>query len=212
MPPLRTVRRSGEARLEIRGSRFLGTVARVGDEDAARAVVASQRRQHWDATHHCSAYVVGDLGAVHRSQDDGEPPGTAGQPMLEVLRGRRLTEVVAVVTRWFGGVKLGAGGLVRAYGAAVSAALDEAGALELRPVLLLAVETDLAHAGSLEAALRGGRWPVRDTLWGQRVRILVAVPGPEEPTLAATVASHTHGAATVTRAGRDTLEVPVPWT
>src|SRR5690606_33095353 len=102
----------GEAEIEVKRSRFLCTLRRVGTEADARAVVEEMRRQHWDARHHCSAFVLGPDGALQRSSDDGEPAGTAGAPMLEVLRGHGVSDVVAVVTRWFGGVLLGAGGLV----------------------------------------------------------------------------------------------------
>ena len=122
-----TVAREATAEIEVKRSRFLGHVVPVTTEDEARAVVEAARKEHWDARHHCSAFVLGPDGALQRSSDDGEPSGTAGAPMLEVLRGRGLTDVVAVVTRWFGGTLLGAGGLVRAYSDATRAALDAAG-------------------------------------------------------------------------------------
>ena len=108
----------------IKKSRFIATVEPVTSVEDADAVIARLRKQWWDARHNCSAMVTGLLGDQARSSDDGEPSGTAGVPMLEVLRRRELTDVVAVVTRYFGGVKLGAGGLVRAYSTAVSEALD----------------------------------------------------------------------------------------
>ncbi len=112
----RTVARPSVAEVEVKRSRFSCRLERVSDEAAARAVVEEERRVHWDARHHCSAFVLGPSGEVQRSSDDGEPAGTAGAPMLEVLVGAGLSDVVAVVTRWFGGVLLGAGGLVRARG------------------------------------------------------------------------------------------------
>ena len=118
-----TVAGTGEVEIEVKRSRFRCHLERVENEDAARAVVEHARREHWDARHHCSAFVLGADGSTQRSSDDGEPAGTAGAPMLEVLRGREVSDVVAVVTRWFGGTLLGAGGLVRAYGDAVRAAL-----------------------------------------------------------------------------------------
>ena len=102
-----TVARSGSAEIEVKRSRFLARVERVETEAAARAVVEAARKEHWDARHHCSAFVLGPDAGVQRSNDDGEPSGTAGAPMLEVLRGRELSDVVVVVTRWFGGVLLG---------------------------------------------------------------------------------------------------------
>ncbi|MGH3317578.1 MAG: IMPACT family protein, partial [Nocardioidaceae bacterium] len=119
-----TVARSRDAETEVKRSRFLCRLRRVEHEDQARAVVDEARREHGDARHHCSAFILGPAGQVQRSSDDGEPAGTAGGPMLEVLRGREVSDVVAVVSRYFGGTLLGAGGLVRAYSDAVRAALD----------------------------------------------------------------------------------------
>lgn len=137
----------------VQRSRFLCTVYRVADEGQARERIAAHRRSHWDATHNCTAYVL-EGGAVERSADDGEPAGTAGAPMLEVLRGRDLSEVLAVVTRYFGGVKLGTGGLVRAYGAAVSAAVEAAGTVVVEMWPRLRVRVGYDRAGSLEGLLR----------------------------------------------------------
>ncbi|HEY6932737.1 MAG TPA: YigZ family protein [Marmoricola sp.] len=150
----RTVARNGAAEIEVSRSRFRCTIARVEDEVGARAVVESCRKESWDARHHCSAYVIGPDGALVRSNDDGEPPGTAGAPMLEVLRGRGLSDVVAVVTRWFGGVLLGTGGLSRAYGDAVRAALDEVGERERVLQAIGEVSVEHARVGRLEHALR----------------------------------------------------------
>ncbi|MFG3342033.1 IMPACT family protein [Glycomyces sp. NPDC048151] len=137
----------------VNRSRFVCTLYRVASDAEARQHISAHRKANWDATHNCTAYVVDD-GQSARSNDDGEPAGTAGVPMLEVLRGRDLTDVLAVVTRHFGGVKLGAGGLVRAYGAAVSSALDEAGTVELARWQRLTVRVDYGLAGSLEGLLR----------------------------------------------------------
>ncbi len=170
-----TVARDGTAEIEVKRSRFLCTVARVADEAAARAVVDRLRKQHWDARHHCSAFVLGPGGEVQRSNDDGEPAGTAGAPMLEVLRGREVSDVVVVVTRWFGGVLLGAGGLVRAYGDAVRAGLDEVGTL--RRVLLTEHEVVVAHAdaGRLESELRARGVQVLDVAYAERVTLRLGV-------------------------------------
>lgn len=143
------------AELEVRRSRFVCDVAPAGSEEAARAFIEHVRSASRDARHHCTAYVLGADGATQRSNDDGEPSGTAGAPMLDVLRGRGLTGVVAVVTRWFGGTLLGTGGLIRAYGDAVSLALDRASlvARELREGVL--VDLDHAAGPRVEHALRG---------------------------------------------------------
>ncbi len=143
------------AELEVKRSRFVCDVAPVSSEEAARGFVEQVRSGTRDARHHCTAFVLGPDGATQRSNDDGEPSGTAGAPMLDVLRGRGLTDVVAVVTRWFGGTLLGTGGLIRAYGDAVTRALDEATVLarELREGVV--VDVDHASGPRVEHALRG---------------------------------------------------------
>ncbi len=196
-----TIARDAEAEIEVKRSRFLCTLVRVEDEDAARAVVERLRRQHWDARHHCSAFRIrqGGLGPrrdVERSSDDGEPAGTAGAPMLDVLRGRAgvgVSDVVAVVTRWFGGTLLGAGGLVRAYGDAVRAGLDEAGTL--RRTLVREHLLDLEHtdAGRVESELRSRGVTVLDSAYGPHVTLRLGVPPSEEERLVALVAELTAG-------------------
>lgn len=171
-----TVARPALAEVEVKRSRFLCRIARVATEEQARAVVEQERKTHWDARHHCSAFVLGPSAEVQRSSDDGEPSGTAGAPMLEVLRGRGLSDVVAVVTRYFGGVLLGAGGLVRAYSEAVRAGLDEAGVRERRLLRLYDVEVPHADAGKLEHGLRAHGVRVLDVEYGAQVRLRLAVP------------------------------------
>ena len=206
-----TVARSGSAEIEVKRSRFLCTVERVADEAAARAVVERLRKQRWDARHHCSAFVLGPSGDVQRSSDDGEPAGTAGAPMLEVLRGREVSDVVVVVTRRFGGVLLGAGGLVRAYGDAVHAGLDEVGTR--RRVLVVEHELTVSHAdaGRLESELRSRGIEVIDAAYADQVtlrlgvRAEAAAGGGDDGDLAALVAELTNGSAAPPR------EVTTSW-
>jgi len=190
-----TVARAAEAEIEVKRSRFRCAVRRVADEAAARAVVDEMRKLHWDARHHCSAFVLGPSAEVQRSSDDGEPAGTAGAPMLEVLRGAEVSDTVAVVTRWFGGVLLGAGGLVRAYGDAVRAGLDAAGTLRRELVTEVALDLPHADAGRVEGELRQRGVDVLDTHWGTSVRLLLGVPERRADALAATVAELTGGSA-----------------
>ena len=153
-PLLSTIAGQTVSELVVKKSRFITRVEHVSSVDEADAVVAAVRKQYWDARHNCTALVVGASGDQQRSSDDGEPSGTAGVPMLEVLRQRGLTDVVAVVTRYFGGVLLGAGGLVRAYSSAVSQALDAA-TLVRREMRAEAVLTaGHSEAGRLEHVLR----------------------------------------------------------
>jgi len=140
--------------LVIKKSRFLARASHVETVDEADAVVAAVRREHWDARHSCVALVVGQRADRQRSSDDGEPSGTAGVPMLEVLRHRGLTDLVVVVTRYFGGVLLGAGGLVRAYSSSVSEVLDRSTVVAREARVEVVLETDHVSAGRLENVLR----------------------------------------------------------
>jgi len=110
----RTIRQDGETEIEIKKSRFICSLKRIQSEDEAKAFIQALKKEHWKANHHCSAYVLGENHEIQRSSDDGEPSGTAGVPILEVLKKNDLINMVAVVTRYFGGTKLGAGGLIRA--------------------------------------------------------------------------------------------------
>lgn len=125
-----TVRADGEFEIEIKKSRFICQIARVTDEAAAQAFIAQVRHQHPKANHHCFAYQLGLKQAIQKQSDDGEPSGTAGVPILEVLRQMQLTNLCVVVTRYFGGTKLGTGGLIRAYSHATSSALTEIGIVQ----------------------------------------------------------------------------------
>ncbi|WP_130650373.1 YigZ family protein [Egicoccus halophilus] len=152
--PLDTVAAPVRVESEVKGSRFIGDLVPVVDLAAADAAIVAARREFSDARHHCTALVIGPDGARQRSNDDGEPSGTAGAPMLAVLRGARLTDVVVVVTRYFGGTLLGTGGLARAYGGAVTDAVAAATRLRRRTVRRVAVHTRHEDAGRLEHRLR----------------------------------------------------------
>lgn len=193
-----TIARNGSAEIEEKRSRFLCTLERVGSEEAARALVERLRKEHWDARHHCSAFVIGPPPQpVERSNDDGEPAGTAGAPMLEVLRGAGVSDVVAVVTRWFGGTLLGAGGLVRAYSDAVRAGLDEVGTLRRELVREYTVEVAYDAAGRLETDLRAAGVEVLDTAYGAAVTLRLGAAPEQEERLTARLAELTAGAATL---------------
>jgi uncharacterized YigZ family protein len=174
--PMRTIKQAGEHELEVKKSRFLCALARVTTEAEAREFIQQRRRLNHDARHHCSAFVLGDAGEFQKSSDDGEPAGTAGVPMLEVLRRNEITNTVAVVTRYFGGVLLGAGGLVRAYGGAVSAALDHVGLVERRPVRVMMTTVDYLLAGKLDNDLRSAGYQVADTDYQETVCFHINVP------------------------------------
>ena len=115
-----TVKGYGEHEIIIEKSRFICYVSRATTEEEAQSFIQNIKKKHWDATHNCSAYLIGAHDQIQKANDDGEPSGTAGVPMLEVLKKRKLKDTVVVVTRYFGGIKLGAGGLIRAYSKSTS--------------------------------------------------------------------------------------------
>ena len=201
-----------DSEIEVKRSRFLCRVVRVETEDAARSVIEDARREHYGARHHCSAFVLGPASAadqVRRSNDDGEPSGTAGRPMLEVITGRGFIDTVAVVTRYFGGTLLGAGGLARAYSDAVLAASEDATAGRLvvqrqrRELFTLALPH--ADAGRVESELRQRGVTVLGTGYGQSATLRIAADDAAE--LAALVLNITAGAGIVERVGEEWIDV-----
>lgn len=184
------------AEIEVKRSRFVCDLGPASSEEAARAVIERVRAESREARHHCTAFVLGPDAALQRSNDDGEPSGTAGMPMLEVLRGAAVTDVVAVVTRWFGGVLLGTGGLIRAYGDAVHAALESATIARYELTVILATTVSHADGPRVENALRS-RAGLRVTGVDYRaegVRIEAAVPPAGQADAGAVLAELTAGA------------------
>lgn len=204
-----TIKQAGEHELEIRRSRFVCALARVTTGRQAQEFVAGRRRIHHDATHNCTAHVLGEHGEITRSSDDGEPGGTAGRPMLEVLRRRGLTGTVAVVSRYFGGVKLGAGGLVRAYGQAVAETIDLVGVVELRPVVTVTVVIDHARAGRLTRDLHASPYTLTGARYGRDAEIDVIVFADELAAFDAWVAAAAGGHARTRRGPGGHVNVPV---
>ncbi|MGO3148038.1 MAG: YigZ family protein [Leucobacter sp.] len=165
-----------DTEIEISRSRFITRLERVDTEDAARNVIAFVRADHSRARHHCSAFVIGPDGRVQRSNDDGEPSGTAGAPMLDALVSSGLSDVVAVVTRYFGGVLLGAGGLTRAYRSAVAGAVLEAKRVHRGLRREIAVQSNYEVAAHIEAEARRRGYAVGEAEYTDTVlqRFLVA--------------------------------------
>ena len=157
-------------------SRFIATVKPVHSEEEATAFFSEMKKKYWDARHNCTAFVIGTAPAVARCSDDGEPAGTAGRPMLEVLTGEGITDVAVNVTRYFGGVLLGTGGLVRAYQAAVKAGLKESRILECVEGFLCSVRTDYNDYGKLTYLLAQESYSVTDTIFETDVCLKVCVP------------------------------------
>jgi uncharacterized YigZ family protein len=191
----RTVAHAGVHETEVNRSRFLCALAPAATEREAQDFIASVRKEHTDATHNCFAYVIGADAAIQKASDDGEPGGTAGVPMLQMLLRRDLRYAVAVVTRYYGGVKLGAGGLIRAYGGAVGEALDVLGTITRRRFRLATVTVDHQRAGKLQNDLRSTGREVRDVRYAEAVTIEIGLPDADVPAFEAWLADVTAGTA-----------------
>lgn len=167
--PYRIIASDGHHEIEIRKSRFICSLFRASTEEEARSHIDSIRKQYWDASHNCTAWALGPGLKLQRSSDDGEPSGTAGIPMLEVLRRRQITDTVAVVTRYFGGTMLGAGGLIRAYGGAVTGAIDAIGVVERKRLSVQTLVAPYDDAGRIENAIRSSEYPLGNVSYGEKV-------------------------------------------
>lgn len=202
---------ASEIDLEIKRSHFLGLAARTTSEAQAREFIASRRALYPDARHHCSAFIIAnpDATPTERSNDDGEPSGTAGKPMLEVLRGSQIFDVTVVVTRYFGGTLLGTGGLVRAYSQATAQALEQLSLCRRSQQYLWQLRAPVAEAGRIEAELRAGGANIVQTRWESQatIELASAVGNPTE--LAALVANVTRGQGQLEAAGTKILELPL---
>ncbi|MEU6172686.1 YigZ family protein [Streptantibioticus parmotrematis] len=191
-----TVAHEGVHETEVNRSRFLCALAPAATEDEAQDFVRRVRAEHPGANHNCFAYVIGADASVQKASDDGEPGGTAGVPMLQMLMRRDIRYAVAVVTRYFGGVKLGAGGLIRAYGGAVGEALDTLGTVTRRRYRLGTVTVDHALAGRLENDLRSTGRAVREVRYGEAVAIEVGLPETDVDAFRSWLADASAGTAT----------------
>lgn len=191
----RTVAHAGVHETEVNRSRFLCALAPAATEREAQDFIASVRKEHTDATHNCFAYVIGADAAIQKASDDGEPGGTAGVPMLQMLLRREMRYAVAVVTRYYGGVKLGAGGLIRAYGGAVGEALDVLGTITRRRFRLATVTVDHQRAGKVQNDLRSTGREVRDVRYAEAVTIEIGLPDADVEAFRGWLADATAGTA-----------------
>jgi uncharacterized YigZ family protein len=206
----RTIAAPGSHEIVVKKSRFIATLARAASEEEARAEIDAVRKQNWDANHNCTAYRIGVGGRWQRTSDDGEPSGTAGAPILAVLVHRDLTDTVAIVTRYFGGTLLGAGGLIRAYGQAVTEGVNAVGIVERRPVSLIAVDAGYAEAGRLENVLRATDYELGPVTHAEQVTFEIRLDESELPGFERWLADATNGQSRARIAGLTEVEVPVP--
>lgn len=191
----KTVTGYGESEIIISKSRFLTFIDRVETEQQALDFINSIKKEHYQATHNCSAYLIGEHDTIQKANDDGEPSGTAGVPMLEVLKKQGLKDVVVVVTRYFGGIKLGSGGLIRAYGKATTEGIKAAGVVARRKHRIVRVTADYTWLGKLENEIRNSTYTLRDIVYAENVELIVATTEEEKDTFADWITELTSGQA-----------------
>lgn len=170
-----TVNPSGSEEFIVQKSRFIGYVKRAETEKEAQNFINEIKKKHYDATHNCSAYLIGEHDEIQKANDDGEPSGTAGFPMLEVLKKQQLKDTVVVVTRYFGGIKLGAGGLIRAYGTATSRAIKKTGVVKRQLMQGFSITIEYPLLGTLENALRNSEHIIESINYLETVELIVYV-------------------------------------
>lgn len=171
----KTTAENGTASYEIQKSRFIAYTSHVETEAEARDFVTAIKKKHFDARHNCSAWVLGADSSQQKSNDDGEPGGTAGNPILEAIKQHGLTNVVVVVTRYFGGIKLGAGGLIRAYSHTASLGLEATPCLEVKPFCLMEAEMDYSLLGTVENWIRNEELRTGETAYLDKVTVRLLV-------------------------------------
>ncbi|MFB5282810.1 YigZ family protein [Peribacillus sp. Hz7] len=162
LPYYLTVQHRGEHEIVIERSRFIAHVARTETEEEAQTFIAEIKKKHKDATHNCSAYLIGERDEIQKALDDGEPSGTAGVPILEVLKKKNLKDTTVVVTRYFGGIKLGAGGLIRAYSKSTSEGIEATGIVERKLMRVISTKVDYTWLGKLENELRASIYTIKE--------------------------------------------------
>lgn len=190
----RTVYRGGSGEIVEKRSRFIADIRLVETEEEALAFIEEKKKKYWDARHHCYAYIIGDMEQTVRASDDGEPSGTAGRPILNVLQGEGLRNIVAVVTRYFGGTLLGTGGLVRAYSQATQEGLKESVLIEKKLGFVLEINTDYMGLGKIQYLMGQRGIPLLSSEYTDVVKLEAMVPVAMEKAFSTELIDATGGA------------------
>lgn len=202
------VAQDGENEIIVDKSRFICHVKRVYNDQDAMEFIKEIKKIHWNATHNCSAYQVGDFNEIQKANDDGEPSGTAGVPMLEVLRKQGIKNCVVVVTRYFGGIKLGAGGLIRTYGKAVSEAIKELGVVERKTMKTMCINADYTLLGTIQNRLEGTDYILSQVHYTDKISVEVLIDVEAEEAFKNWVIDMTNGKADVIAGETSFREIP----
>ncbi|MEC5422870.1 YigZ family protein [Virgibacillus sp. C22-A2] len=204
-----TVKKEGSDQIIIQKSRFIGYIRRVESEEAAQHFIQEIKKRHHDANHNCSAYIIGENDQIQKANDDGEPSGTAGVPMLEVLKKQGLKDTAVVVTRYFGGIKLGAGGLIRAYGSTTSQAIQTTGIVKRQLMQGFSITIDYTLLGKLENVLRNSEYILDSINYLDNVELIVFVKTGDENAFKDWIVDLTSDQAEITEKDTAYIEIDV---
>lgn len=205
----RTIKEDGQVQEEIKKSRFICHAKRVYSEEEARDFITAIKKEHYKATHNCSAFIIGERSEIKRTSDDGEPSGTAGVPMLGVLENHKLTNVCVVVTRYFGGIKLGAGGLIRAYAGSVALAVKEIGIVEIKEQAGIQIQMSYAQYQEYGNFLKEHNLMELETNFTDQVDTIIFVDKEDKEDTKAALIEFFNGKVTLTDQGLREVEVPI---
>ena len=205
----RTIKKDGQVQEEIKKSRFICHIKRVTTEEEARNFIQAVKKEHYKATHNCSAFILGERSEMKRSSDDGEPSGTAGVPMLGVLENHQLTNVCAVVTRYFGGIKLGAGGLIRAYAGSVALAIKEIGSVHIKEQLGLRLTLSYSQYQELPNFLKAKQLQEQDTAFTDQVQTTLFVDKDDKESVIESLIELFNGKIDIVEQGLRKVEIPI---
>lgn len=205
----RTIKEDGQVQEEIKKSRFICHIKRVTTEEEARNFIQAVKKEHYKATHNCSAFILGEQSEIKRSSDDGEPSGTAGVPMLGVLENHQLTNVCAVVTRYFGGIKLGAGGLIRAYAGSIALAIKEIGSVHIKEQLGLRLTLSYSQYQELPNFLKAKQLQEQDTAFTDQVQTTIFVDKDDKESVIESLIELFNGKIDIVEQGLRKVEVPI---
>ena len=205
----RTIKEDGQVQEEIKKSRFICHTKRVYNEEEARDFISAIKKEHYKATNNCSAFIVGERSEIKRTSDDGEPSGTAGVPMLGVLENHNLTNICVVVTRYFGGIKLGAGGLIRAYAGSVALAVKEIGIIEIKEQAGIQIHMTYAQYQEYGNFLKEHNLIELETNFTDQVDTMIFIDKEKKDGIKADLIEFFNGKVTLTDKGLREVEVPV---
>lgn len=201
------IKKQGEASFIERKSRFISYAMPIYSEEEALQFISDIRKKHYDARHNCYAYIIGENSSIQRSSDDGEPSGTAGVPILEIIKKEGLTNTIIVVTRYFGGILLGAGGLIRAYAEGAVRAIAASGIIEVKPFSAFAIKADYSHLGKIQYEALKNNYLIKKIDYAEAVTITMLTPIEQKETFENHINEWSCGGALINYIGDEMIKV-----